>query len=93
MYTMRNAMKAYITLIFLTLQVTHKLMRMKRFLLIIITFLATSIALPVSTWAESDTQAIEQGSKEVEIALRGNVLRIVGANGMDVKIYNLAGYA
>lgn len=66
-------------------------MRMQRFLLIIITFLATSIALPVSTWAESDTQAIEQGSKEVEIALRGNVLRIVGANGMDVKIYNLAG--
>lgn len=66
-------------------------MRMTRLLLAVTLLLAISLATPMSAWAESESPAAQQASQEVEIVLRGNVLRIVGANGLDAKIYNLAG--
>lgn len=70
---------------------THKPTYMKRLLLIIMTFLATSFVTPISSLAVNDIQAMEQEGKNVEIALQGNVLRVVGANGQEARIYNLAG--
>lgn len=46
---------------------------------------------PMWTWAENVVETIELETIEVVISQHDNILRVVGANGQNAKIYDLAG--
>ncbi len=59
--------------------------------LLILSLTLSLMTIPAGVWAAHDVEMVEPETKDIVISQQNDLLRIVGANGLDVKIYNLAG--
>lgn len=62
---------------------------MKKTLLIL--FTAVLLGAPVSSYAFMEQGGIEQSASNIKIEIKNKQVRVVGANGKKIEIYNLTG--
>lgn len=59
--------------------------------LFLISFALTWLAAPVSTYAQAESEPIENALSGITLTVKGTTVQITGASGENVEIFNLTG--
>ena len=59
--------------------------------LFLIAFALTWLAAPVSTYAQAESDAVENSLSGITLTVNGTKVHVTGANGENMEIFNLTG--
>lgn len=59
--------------------------------LFLIAFVLTWLAAPVSTYAQTESDAVENSISGITLTVNGTKVHVTGANGENLEIFNLTG--